>query len=59
MTSFIIDSLVGRQMPSAWTPNDNCAFCRIINGELSASIVYETEKVIAILGIYLPNRAIV
>ena len=53
MTSFIIKSHVGRQAPLAWVQDDACAFCRIINGELPASTVYETEKVIAILGIYL------
>ncbi|KAF8798842.1 HIT-like protein [Phlegmacium glaucopus] len=56
MTSFIIKSHVGRQIPSAWAHDDNCAFCRIIRGELPSSTVYETEKVIAILDI-LPLRA--
>jgi len=55
MTSFIINSHVGRQTPSAWAHNEKCAFCRIIDGELPASTVYETEKVIAILDI-LPLR---
>lgn len=54
MSSFIIQSHVGRQVPLAWAHNDTCAFCRIISGELPAQIVYETEKVIAILGIHLP-----
>ena len=53
MSSFIIQSHVGRQVPLAWVHNDSCAFCRIINGELSSHTVYETEKVIAILGIHI------
>ena len=46
MTSFIIQSHVGRQVPLPWAHNDTCAFCRIISGELPARTVYETEKVI-------------
>ena len=53
MSSFIIQSHVGRQVPLAWANNDICTFCRIISGELPAQIVYETEKVIAVLGIHL------
>jgi len=56
MTSFIIQSHIGRQVPLAWAHNDTCPFCRIISGELPARRVYETEKVIAILDI-LPLRA--
>ena len=53
MTSFMIQSHVGRQVPLAWAHNDTCPFCRIISGELPSQTVYETEKVIAILGIHL------
>lgn len=53
MTSFMIQSHVGRQVPTAWAHNDTCPFCRIISGELPAQRVYETDKVIVILGIYL------
>ena len=53
MSSFIIQSHVGHKVPLAWTRNDTCPFCLIISGELPAQKVYETEKVIAILGIHL------
>jgi hypothetical protein len=53
MSSFIIQSHVGRQVPLAWAHNDTCPFCRIISGELPSQTVYETENVIAILGIHL------
>ena len=52
MTSLIIQPHVGRQVPLAWDHNETCPFCRIISGELPAHTVYETEKVIAILGIH-------
>ncbi|KAJ3516604.1 hypothetical protein NLJ89_g1029 [Agrocybe chaxingu] len=55
MTSFIIKSHEGRPLHPTWTPNPECTFCRIIKRELPASIVYEDEKVIAILDI-LPLR---
>lgn len=50
MTSFLIKAHVGRKMPLEWEENDSCAFCRIIERQSFASIVYETDKVIAILG---------
>ena len=53
MSSFIIQSHEGRQVPLAWAHDDPCPFCRIISGELPSQTVYETEKVIAILGIQL------
>ncbi|CAA7261435.1 unnamed protein product [Cyclocybe aegerita] len=55
MTSFIIKSHEGRPLHRKWTPDPECTFCRIIKRELPASIVYEDEKVIAILDI-LPLR---
>ncbi|KAH6912897.1 HIT-like protein [Coprinopsis sp. MPI-PUGE-AT-0042] len=55
MTSFLIKAHVGRKMPQEWERNDSCAFCRIIERQSPASIVYETDKVIAILDI-LPLR---
>ncbi|TFK20601.1 ras GEF [Coprinopsis marcescibilis] len=45
----------GREMPKEWVNDEACAFCRIIRGELAASVVYETDRVIAILDI-LPLR---
>jgi diadenosine tetraphosphate (Ap4A) HIT family hydrolase len=30
MSSFIIQSHVGRQVPLAWSHNDTCPFCRIL-----------------------------
>lgn len=53
MSSFIIQSHVEHRVPLAWVHNDICPFCRIISGELPAQKVYETEKVIAILGIHI------
>ena len=50
MTSFIIKAHEGRSVPSTWAEDVDCAFCRVIKGELPTSKVYENEKVIAILG---------
>jgi hypothetical protein len=50
MTSFIIKAHEGRPTPPAWAVDTDCAFCRIITGDLPASKVYENDKVIAILG---------
>ncbi|KAF8918865.1 HIT-like protein [Mucidula mucida] len=54
MTSFIIDSHVDRK-PSAWNDDPDCAFCRILKGDSPAAVIYENDKVIAILDI-LPLR---
>ncbi|KIY61857.1 HIT-like protein [Cylindrobasidium torrendii FP15055 ss-10] len=54
MTSFIINAHVDRQA-SAWNDDPTCAFCRIVRGEEPSNIVYENDKVIAILDI-LPLR---
>ncbi|KAF8158250.1 HIT-like protein [Crassisporium funariophilum] len=56
MTSFIIKDHVGRLVPTTWAADPECAFCRILRQEIPASVVYENEKVIAILDI-LPLRA--
>ncbi len=50
MTSFIIDSHVDRK-PSAWNDDPDCAFCRILKGDSPAAVIYENDKVIAILGL--------
>ncbi|KAG2010085.1 diadenosine 5',5'''-P1,P4-tetraphosphate asymmetrical hydrolase [Coprinopsis cinerea AmutBmut pab1-1] len=42
-------------MPREWASDDSCAFCRIIKKTSPAAVVYETDKVIAILDI-LPLR---
>jgi len=53
MTSFLIGSHVDRKLHESW--QDDCAFCRIIRGDLPAYKVYEDKEVIAILDI-LPLR---
>ncbi|KDR82644.1 hypothetical protein GALMADRAFT_58051 [Galerina marginata CBS 339.88] len=55
MTSFIIKAHEHRPLHSTWAQDQDCTFCRIIRGELTASKVYENDKVIAILDI-LPLR---
>lgn len=50
MTSFIIKAHEGRQLHPSWGQDPDCAFCRIIRGELPAAIVYENDSVVAILG---------
>ncbi|KAH9480545.1 Protein hit [Psilocybe cubensis] len=55
MTSFIIKAHEDRPPHSTWKEDPECAFCRIIRGELPASKVYENDKVIAILDI-MPLR---
>ncbi|KAK0221669.1 HIT-like domain-containing protein [Armillaria fumosa] len=54
MTSFLIKAHVDRK-PSSWHSDPGCAFCRIISGESSSRLVYEDDKIIAILDI-LPLR---
>ncbi|SJL07694.1 related to Histidine triad protein [Armillaria ostoyae] len=54
MTSFLIKAHVDRK-PSSWHSDPGCAFCRIINGESPSGLVYEDDKIIAILDI-LPLR---
>lgn len=39
-----------RPLHSTWKADADCTFCRIINRELPASVVYEDEQVIAFLG---------
>jgi len=53
MTSFIIDSHVSRPVAKSW--QEDCPFCRIIEGLDPAFKVYEDEYVIAFLDI-LPLR---
>ncbi|KAL6302828.1 HIT-like protein [Sparassis latifolia] len=55
MTSFLIKAHEDRSAPSAWRDPPDCAFCRIIRGESPAALVFENDKVIAILDI-LPLR---
>lgn len=50
MTSFIIKAHEGRPIPPTWVLDTDCAFCRVVKGELPTSKVYENDKVIAILG---------
>ena len=50
MTSFMIDAHIDRKVPEEWQKDEDCVFCRIVDRELPASIVFENEKVIAILG---------
>lgn len=50
MTSFIIDAHLDRKVSEKWKKDEDCVFCIIIDRKLPASIVYEDEKVIAILG---------
>lgn len=50
MTSFIIKAHKGRSVPPTWALDADCAFCRVVKGELPTSKVYENDKVIAILG---------
>lgn len=53
MTSFIIEAQIDRPIHPEWADNPDCVFCSILGKELPAYIVYEDEKVIAILGRYL------
>ncbi|KJA17489.1 hypothetical protein HYPSUDRAFT_46451 [Hypholoma sublateritium FD-334 SS-4] len=55
MTSFIIKSHENRRLPLTWTRDPECAFCRILKGEIPAGVVYEDDNVIAILDI-MPLR---
>ncbi|KAF9561346.1 HIT-like protein [Agrocybe pediades] len=55
MTSFIIKAHEERPAHREWAQDAECAFCRIIRGELPASKVYEDDKVMAILDI-MPLR---
>lgn len=50
MTSFLIDAHIDRKVPEQWKKDEDCAFCKIVDRKLPASIVFENEKVIAILG---------
>ena len=50
MTSFIVEAHVDRYIHPEWADNPECAFCLILRNELSAHVLYEDEKVIAILG---------
>ncbi|KAF7297752.1 HIT-like protein [Mycena kentingensis (nom. inval.)] len=58
MTSFLIKAHVDRPA-SVWgsnlTSDENCTFCKIIERSVDAAVVYETDRVIAILDI-LPLR---
>ncbi|KAF8967079.1 HIT-like protein [Flammula alnicola] len=55
MTSFIIQSHENRPLHPTWARDPDCAFCRILKGELPSATVYENDKVIAILDI-MPLR---
>ncbi|KAJ6492606.1 HIT-like protein [Mycena vulgaris] len=54
MTSFLIKAHETRA-PSSWSSDAHCAFCRIIQGDASATRIFENDLVIAILDI-LPLR---
>ncbi|KAF9485873.1 HIT-like protein [Pholiota conissans] len=55
MTSFIIDAHRNRKLHPDWAHEPDCAFCRILRGEIPSNLVYEDEEVIVILDI-LPLR---
>ncbi|KAF8909010.1 hypothetical protein CPB84DRAFT_1744094 [Gymnopilus junonius] len=55
MTSFMIKAHENRPLHPSWNEDADCAFCRILRGELPASRVFENDKVIAILDI-MPLR---
>ncbi|KXN88144.1 Protein hit [Leucoagaricus sp. SymC.cos] len=55
MTSFIIQSHVDRDPAPSWSQDDTCAFCRIVQGAVPATKLYEDDEVMAILDI-LPLR---
>ncbi|KIM51363.1 hypothetical protein SCLCIDRAFT_1224586 [Scleroderma citrinum Foug A] len=55
MTSFIIKEHIDRKVHEEWRNDGRCTFCRVIDKELPSTVVYETDKVIAILDI-LPLR---
>jgi hypothetical protein len=50
MTSFIVEAHVDRHIHPEWADNPQCAFCLILRKELPAHILYEDDRVIAILG---------
>lgn len=50
MTSFIVDAHVDRHVHREWADRAQCVFCLILRNELHAHILYEDDKVIAILG---------
>ncbi|KAL4080632.1 HIT-like domain-containing protein [Scleroderma citrinum] len=50
MTSFMIKEQVDRKVHEEWKGDGRCTFCRVIAKELPSTIVYETDKVVAILG---------
>jgi hypothetical protein len=49
MTSFMIAQFIDRKVSEAWL-DDNCRFCKIIQGVAPAYVVYETDEIIAFLG---------
>lgn len=50
MTSFMIKEHIDRKVHEEWRNDGWCTFCRVIDKELPSTVVYETDKVIAILG---------
>lgn len=50
MTSFQISQFDGRKLHPDWELDDDCPFCKIIEGKASAHRLYEDEYVVAILG---------
>lgn len=50
MTSFMIEEHIDRDVHEGWKPDGRCTFCLVIAKELPSTILYETDKVIAILG---------
>lgn len=55
MTSFMVEAHVDRHIHPEWADNPQCAFCLILRNQLPAHILYEDDKVIAILGRSLCN----
>jgi diadenosine tetraphosphate (Ap4A) HIT family hydrolase len=58
MTSFIIEAHKRRSLHSTWKQDPVCPFCRIVRGELPAYRLFENDKIVAILGFFLPYRSI-
>jgi len=51
MTSFVVEAHVDRAIHPEWADNPQCAFCLILRNQLPAYILYEDDKVIAVLDI--------
>ncbi len=52
MTSFVIKAHEDRALPPAWNTAPDCPFCRIVRGEAPSYILYENDRILAILGLF-------